>query len=52
MKLVLNSWLLALTAARHDLELVVGAAVEQRFRAAERAGYGEEDLAAVVEAIR
>lgn len=39
-------------AARHDLELVVGAAVEQRFRAAERAGYGEEDLAAVVEAIR
>ncbi len=39
-------------AARHDVELAVGAAVEQRFRAAERAGYGEEDMAAVAETAR
>lgn len=39
-------------AARHDLELAIGAAVEQRFRAAERAGYGDDDMAAVAEVAR
>jgi 3-hydroxyisobutyrate dehydrogenase len=44
-----DAGLLGEAAARHDVELVVGAAVEQRFRTAQRAGLGEQDMAAVAE---
>lgn len=44
-----DAGLLSEAAARHDVELVVGAAVEQRFRTAQRAGLGEQDMAAVAE---
>jgi 3-hydroxyisobutyrate dehydrogenase len=39
-------------AARHDLALAVTGAVEQRYRAAEASGLGEQDLAAVAELAR
>lgn len=39
-------------AARHDVELAVAATVEQRYRAAQAAGLGEQDMAAVAELSR
>lgn len=39
-------------AARHDVELALAAVVEQRYRAAEAAGLGDRDMAAVAELTR